>query len=216
MNIGNVILDMCQLQDKLNKVIDNNWIHKRTLRDFYIAIHQEVAELIDTYPWKWWKHMKEDIENRKVELVDIWHFIMSYWMIEANNRGYTDYVKYAAKGLYDAYNMTSKFADSSVFTNITELSHYFIPGNNYYTGTLVFFGIIKNIFDDNFKEFAKLYYAKNILNIIRQEKGYKDGSYLKIINGLEDNQIMMKALNEIKDFNNFEEFKEKLIEQLSQ
>lgn len=42
---------------------------------------QEVSELIDSYPWKHWKFGDEpDILNAQIELVDIWHFLLSEFM----------------------------------------------------------------------------------------------------------------------------------------
>ncbi len=42
------------------------------------ALQQEVSELIDCVPWKWWAHyQKEDIEHAKIELIDIIHFVIS-------------------------------------------------------------------------------------------------------------------------------------------
>lgn len=41
------------------------------------ALQQEVSELIDCVPWKWWAHyQKEDLEHAKVELIDIVHFVI--------------------------------------------------------------------------------------------------------------------------------------------
>ena len=37
--------------------------------------------------------------------------------------------------------------------------------------------------------------GKNILNVFRQNNGYKDGSYIKIWNGKEDNEVMSEILN---------------------
>ncbi len=47
--------------------------------DWRRCIVMESAELIDSYPWKHWKAVdaKTDIENVRVELVDIWHFLLS-------------------------------------------------------------------------------------------------------------------------------------------
>lgn len=44
------------------------------------TIHMEVAELIDSRPWKHWKNIKglANEENEKVELTDILHFLVSY------------------------------------------------------------------------------------------------------------------------------------------
>ncbi|MFA6630524.1 MAG: dUTPase, partial [Sulfuricurvum sp.] len=39
----------------------------------------------------------------------------------------------------------------------------------------------------------RLYVGKNILNQFRQDHGYKEGHYIKIWNGLEDNAVMKSA-----------------------
>lgn len=42
------------------------------------AMQQEMAELIDSMPWKWWaKYQKFDEQNAKVEIVDLFHFLVS-------------------------------------------------------------------------------------------------------------------------------------------
>ena len=39
------------------------------------AMQQEIAELIDSVPWKWWaKYQDFDKQNAKVEIVDLFHF----------------------------------------------------------------------------------------------------------------------------------------------
>lgn len=40
----------------------------------------EAAELIDSFPWKHWKDLNAqgDVLNAKIEIVDIWHFLMSF------------------------------------------------------------------------------------------------------------------------------------------
>jgi dimeric dUTPase (all-alpha-NTP-PPase superfamily) len=42
------------------------------------ALQQEVAELVDSVPWKWWaKYQKFDLQNARVEVVDLLHFLMA-------------------------------------------------------------------------------------------------------------------------------------------
>ena len=42
------------------------------------AMTQEIAELIDSFPWKWWaKYQKIDEQNARVEVVDLFHFLVS-------------------------------------------------------------------------------------------------------------------------------------------
>ena len=42
------------------------------------ALGQELAELVDSVPWKWWaKYQEFDKQNAKVEVVDMFHFLIS-------------------------------------------------------------------------------------------------------------------------------------------
>jgi len=42
------------------------------------AMTQEIAELTDSVPWKWWaKYQKFDDQNARVEVVDLFHFLIS-------------------------------------------------------------------------------------------------------------------------------------------
>jgi dimeric dUTPase (all-alpha-NTP-PPase superfamily) len=42
------------------------------------ALQQELSELVDCVPWKWWAHYQHfDEQNARVEVVDIMHFLIS-------------------------------------------------------------------------------------------------------------------------------------------
>ncbi len=42
------------------------------------AMQQELAELVDSVPWKWWaKYQTYDKQNARVEVVDLFHFLIS-------------------------------------------------------------------------------------------------------------------------------------------
>ncbi len=48
------------------------------LLNYSRAMSQEMAELIDSVPWKWWaKYQKFDAQNARVEVVDLFHFLIS-------------------------------------------------------------------------------------------------------------------------------------------
>lgn len=47
------------------------------LRRFITAMQDELRELSESLPWKWWRHEQADIQNVHVELVDLLHFIIS-------------------------------------------------------------------------------------------------------------------------------------------
>lgn len=42
------------------------------------ALSQEIAELTDSVPWKWWaKYQAFDKQNARIEVVDMIHFVVS-------------------------------------------------------------------------------------------------------------------------------------------
>lgn len=42
------------------------------------ALQQEASELIDCVPWKWWKkHQQFDYDNARMEVIDLFHFVIS-------------------------------------------------------------------------------------------------------------------------------------------
>ena len=58
------------------------------------ALGQELAEFTDSVPWKWWaKYQKFDRQNARVEVVDMFHFLISI----AQTIGMT------AEDVYEAY-----------------------------------------------------------------------------------------------------------------
>ncbi len=48
------------------------------LLNYCRAMSQEIAELTDSVPWKWWAHYQTfDRQNAKVEIIDLFHFLIS-------------------------------------------------------------------------------------------------------------------------------------------
>jgi hypothetical protein len=48
-----------------------------------------------------------------------------------------------------------------------------------------------------FDELYEIYVGKNVLNMFRQDNGYKEGSYSKIWNGREDNEVLADILQQM-------------------
>ena len=57
-----------------SRELQNTW-----LRNYALAMTQEISELVDSTNWKWWRTRVDlfDEQNLKVELVDILHFWVS-------------------------------------------------------------------------------------------------------------------------------------------
>lgn len=78
-----LIKEMLPMQSKLDKSIMSAYglteINKENLR---MAILDEVGELTHELKgdWCWWKKTQAPVDDKKVlgELVDIWHFVLSY------------------------------------------------------------------------------------------------------------------------------------------
>jgi len=50
----------------------------RWVLNYSRAMQQEIAELVDSVPWKWWaKYQDFDEQNAKVEVIDLFHFLIS-------------------------------------------------------------------------------------------------------------------------------------------
>ena len=73
-----------QMQDELNARIGVNLKdiseeeQAKWVLNYSRAMQQEMAELIDSVPWKWWaKYQKFDKQNAGVEVIDLFHFLVS-------------------------------------------------------------------------------------------------------------------------------------------
>ena len=76
--------EIFDLQEKLNSRIGvnmnelNDDDRVKWILNYIRAMQQELAELTDSVPWKWWaKYQDFDKQNAKVEIVDLFHFLIS-------------------------------------------------------------------------------------------------------------------------------------------
>jgi dimeric dUTPase (all-alpha-NTP-PPase superfamily) len=76
--------EIFRLQQALNLRIGVDTAHLTTeqrqqwVLNYCRAMSQEIAELTDSVPWKWWaKYQKFDQQNARVEVVDLLPFLIS-------------------------------------------------------------------------------------------------------------------------------------------
>ncbi len=112
------ILEMLRLQQSLNDSTNGEgWEYGVTkggkVIDWNRCIYMEVAELVNSYPWKHWKGVdaQPDYENIKIEIVDIWHFVMSEALRVYRVEGRGD-IEQLAKDIYGI--RVSQSADISI------------------------------------------------------------------------------------------------------
>ncbi len=166
------------------------------------CIHMEVAELIDSTPWKHWKNIsdKPDMNNIHVELVDIWHFLMSYILQETNVP--------KAVSLVNTHCIYEALEDIDVQSMVKEAEKLSYISLAIETGNMPSFSGIERFIDQffrcckisglSFTWLQKLYIGKNCLNKFRQDHGYKEGTYIKVWNGNEDNVVMVSILEDLE------------------
>ncbi len=83
-NNQDLLKTMFTLQAELNRRIgvDTELLpaeHKAEwILNFCRAMQQEIAELTDSVPWKWWaRYQQLDLQNARVEVIDLFHFLIS-------------------------------------------------------------------------------------------------------------------------------------------
>jgi dimeric dUTPase (all-alpha-NTP-PPase superfamily) len=76
--------EIFRLQEQLNKRIGVDTAsmtdeqRQQWVLNYCRALTQEVAELTDSVPWKWWaKYQEFDKQNARVEVIDLLHFLIS-------------------------------------------------------------------------------------------------------------------------------------------
>lgn len=169
------------------------------------CIHMEVSELIESTPWKHWKNITADpdLENIHIELVDIWHFLMSYILQETNVPKAVSLVN--THCIYEA----TYFEDVNIKVLISESERLSYIALAIETGNMPRFSGVERFIEQffrtckiaglSFTDLQKIYIGKNCLNKFRQDNGYKEGTYIKVWNGKEDNVAMMEILDSLED-----------------
>lgn len=205
----NKLLCMLELQQKLNDATNGEGWEKGITKNgkkinWRRCIYMESAEMIDSFGWKHWKSIAQetDYENLQIEIVDVWHFVMSLLLEFTKNNGAESIDELAERMSktpeYQKLNsdLPLSFGNDDVLMgkieNVMRLS--LIPVSAEMIGALVeeFFELA-HMGALNATQLYRLYVGKNILNQFRQDHGYKEGHYIKIWNGQEDNAVMKLA-----------------------
>jgi hypothetical protein len=216
-------------QSSLNEFINTKngnsepWYLVRTPTDYINAIIDEVSELLNSFPWKWWKKNDKEAPNFKnilIEFSDILHFTLSYDFLVAkkylldsgkvkdekeitandilniipnelpityrpfkndpNTKDYSPY--YASLQVLLFFILRSKLGLSVPIETKKDMITSFITVPLFVAAPS--FNITPKMLIDTYK-------LKYELNKIRQKFGYNKGTYPKIINGKEDNEILL-------------------------
>ncbi len=185
------LLVMLQMQDAMNARVNADW--RQADNAWYRAIWTECAEMLDHYGWKWWKHQRPELDQVRLELVDIFHFAMSDYLLGGSDNN--EVAERILGELSEPGSITDipEAIESMAQSTIAQKSMNFSE-----------FGNVMRLIDMDFNQLYRLYVGKNVLNFFRQDHGYQDGSYSKIWQGREDNEhlteLLAKLDSESEDF----------------
>lgn len=168
-------MEMTRLQDFLNQNIHINWSTQHW--NWRIAIKDEVMELLDFIGWKWWKSQPtRPLDDKQVhlELVDIWHFLLSAMMENEMAASPLDWDTALWYKLYP--KVTTKNLHNQKFKE--HLLHLDSDMGNFVK--VKYFCKCMEQAGLDWEGLRELYIGKVALNNFRQDNGYKEGTYQKI------------------------------------
>jgi dimeric dUTPase (all-alpha-NTP-PPase superfamily) len=182
--MATMLTTMLQMQDAMNTRVNERWREQGFA--WYRAIWTECAELMDHYGWKWWKKQVPDVDQVKLELVDIWHFGLSILLLSDNEE--TQLVEAMAReleipeGKEDFRELLEEFTLNTLETKAFNVN---------------LFARLMAAVDMDLNELYVRYVGKNVLNFFRQDNGYQEGSYIKNWQGKEDNEHLVEVVAEL-------------------
>ena len=186
------IINMLELQDGINSKVNADW--RNADNEWYRAIWMESSEMLEHYGWKWWKKQQADVMQVKLEIVDIVHFALSISLVEGSGENAS--IEDIAGSI--AVDFGEPQATSDIRTSIEHLARETLIDHGAHFSLIA--GIMGHL-DMPFDELYEIYIGKNILNLFRQDNGYRDGTYRKVWGEREDNEHLADVLARL-DCNN--------------
>lgn len=192
----NRIVEMLTIQDELNRHHDVEWRYRLTHTQLHSAILVETAELLEHLGYKWWKQNPVNLAQAQLEVVDIWHFLLSL-ILQSELSHYTI--------LRDLNDMTTNCLNPfkqelAIYSalNFNNSSTDVLGRSSPLSETLKSFSSLARNLSMNLDCLYKLYLGKSVLNIFRWNHGYKENLYTKNWDGKEDNEHLMEIMNSLE------------------
>lgn len=171
------VAELLSMQNQLEEHISGpDW---RTLgHNYRLCIIMEACEAIDHFGWKHWKAHETDVAAVKMELVDILHFWLAHCLsTDVNSTELAGNIAYGMSHLEDMEEATFIMAMAGVIGAVSSIGH--MPTVNFF--------VAMDRVGMTWDEMRMLYLTKHTLNTFRRDHGYKEGTYIKDWDGIEDN-----------------------------
>ncbi len=182
--------EMLDLQEQLEiRISGEDW--RTQDYDYPLCIHMECAEIIDHFGWKHWKDIDKapNVDAIAMELVDIWHFTMAYLLTFENFDADVMYTQ-----LTEAIEEYDREPKRGIIQSCIGMGYSIFATGQFPYGN--FIGVMDKI-GMGFDKLYILYISKNVLNLFRQDHGYKEGTYHKYWGMKEDNEHLEEIRNSL-------------------
>jgi hypothetical protein len=176
------LVNMLTMQDRMNSRVHEDWQSQGF--EWYRAIWMECGELIDHFGYKWWKKQEADIEQVRLEVIDIWHFGLS--ALFGDGKG----IEQIAAEIEAA--LTGFEPEGLGVRESTEALALHALQTRGFSPTRFWELMLASGLD--FDALYTAYVGKNVLNFFRQDNGYKGGTYIKNWAGREDNEHLVELV----------------------
>jgi len=192
-----MLLAMLDLQDSMNRKIDPDWIGKR--HAYLRAVLVEATEALEHYGWKWWKKQSPDMVQLRIEMIDIWHFVLSEYLLRADGdktaAANTMIAEWTSPAALD-FDGTRYDLTSLDMRRQLELLAALAAARRVNLPLVALLFVACELTP---AALYREYVSKNVLNHFRQDRGYKTGEYKKTWNGAEDNVHMAEIMDSITE-----------------
>ncbi len=175
--------NMLSLQDKMNTKVHPQW--RQQGFSWYRAVWTECAELMDHHGWKWWKKQNPDTPQIRLEIVDIWHFGLSEMLQSGNS---IDDIAELVMAQWEQCEPAS----GDFLSCVEALALHSLTTKSF---SVPLFCQLMSQCDYSINQLYRQYIGKNVLNFFRQDHGYKEGHYIKVWQGKEDNEHLAEILD---------------------
>ncbi|MEH6637322.1 MAG: dUTP diphosphatase [Halioglobus sp.] len=176
------LVNMLTMQHSMNTRVHENWAEQDF--EWYRAAWIECGELIEHYGYKWWKKQDSDLEQVRLEVIDIWHFGLSALFGDGKT---VEQIATEIEAELQAYTPTGL----GVREATEELALHCLQTRGFSPSRFWDLMIASGL---DFEGLYAAYVGKNVLNFFRQDHGYQDGTYVKNWNGREDNEHLVELV----------------------
>lgn len=187
---------MLELQDGMNSKVNPDWVAANN--NWHRAIQVEGVEAIEHHGWKWWKKQDCDMAQLRMELVDIWHFILSAAIQEKH--GNLALAKMEMMSELNLHQKSVQFDNQYYMLAQMKLLEKLDLLAGLAAAKRTNLALFESLLQDcgmGWTDLFKQYVGKNVLNVFRQDHGYKAGTYIKIWEGREDNEHLVEVLETV-------------------